>query len=155
MPHYWLALAKALARSHDVHVFTAKTDRGDLNGVRFHKIPALPFGWFLGHMSFYLGARGRFLLRRLAFQKPFDAVLGVGALTPFADVTTVHFVQAREIELQRNGLIPRPRPLVGLAGIDYALYGRTMAWLGERFLPPVQRRHCCHFAIREAGPGRF
>ena len=60
-------------------------------------------------------------------------MLGVGALTPFADVTTVHFVQAREIELQREGLIPRPRPLVGLAGIDYALYGRAMAWLGARF----------------------
>ena len=133
VPHYWLALAKALSRTHEVHVFAAKTDSAELDGVRFHKIPSLPLGWFLGHMSFYLGARGRFLLGRLTFQKPFEVVLGVGALTPFADVTTVHFVQAREIELQREGLIPRPRPLVGLAGIDYALYSRTMAWLGGRF----------------------
>ena len=133
VPHYWLALAGALSRDHEVHVFTAKTDRDGLEGVDFHRVPAVTFGWFLSHMTFYLAARARFLFRRLAFQKPFDVVLGVGALTPFADVTTVHFVQAREIELQRQGLIPRPRPLAGLAALDYALYSRTMAWLGARF----------------------
>jgi UDP-glucose:(heptosyl)LPS alpha-1,3-glucosyltransferase len=133
VPHYWLALAGALAQEHDVDVFTAKTDRDGLEGVTFHKVPALSVGWFLSHMTFYLAARVRFLFHRLSFQKPFDVVLGVGALTPFADVTTVHFVQAREIELQRQGLIPRPRPLAGLAALDYRLYSRTMAWLGARF----------------------
>lgn len=133
VPHYWLALAKALSHQHEVHVFAAKIDRTRLKGVRFHLIPALSIGWFLGHMSFYVAARARFLLARMLLQRPFDVVLGVGALTPFADVTTVHFVQAREIELQRRGLIPRPRPLVGLAGLDYALYSRVMAWLGARF----------------------
>ena len=133
VPHYWLALAGALSREHEVHVFTAKTDRDGLEGVSFHKVPAVALGWFLSHMTFYLAARARFLFRRLTFQKPFDVVLGVGALTPFADVTTVHFVQAREIELQRQGLIPRPRPLAGLAALDYMLYSRTMAWLGARF----------------------
>jgi UDP-glucose:(heptosyl)LPS alpha-1,3-glucosyltransferase len=133
VPHYWLALAGALSPGHDVHVFTAKTDRDSLEGVSFHKVPAVALGWFLSHMTFYLAARARFLFRRLTFQKPFDVVLGVGALTPFADITTVHFVQAREIELQRQGLIPRPRPLAGLAALDYALYSRTMAWLGARF----------------------
>ena len=133
VPHYWLALSRALSRHHDVHVFTAKTDRALLEGVKVHRVPALPFGWFLGHMSFYVAAQARFLLASLIRPRPFDVVLGVGALTPFADVTTVHFVQAREIELQRQGLIPRPRPLVGLAGLDYALYGRAMAWLGKRF----------------------
>jgi UDP-glucose:(heptosyl)LPS alpha-1,3-glucosyltransferase len=133
VPHYWLALAAALSHDHEVHVFTASTDRVRLAGVKYHRIPALPFGWFLGHVSFYLAAKLRFLLARAIRPRPFDVVLGVGALTPFADVTTVHFVQAREIELQRRGLIPRPRPLVGLAGLDYALYGRSMAWLGRRF----------------------
>ena len=133
VPHYWLALAKALSRHHEVHVFAAKTDRARLDAVGFHNIPALPMGWFLGHMTFYLAARCRFALSRLLGRRPFDVVLGVGALTPFADVTTVHFVQAREMELQRQGLIPRPRPLVGFAGLDYALYGRAMAWLGRRY----------------------
>ena len=133
VPYYWLALSSALSQKHDVHVFTAKADRTRLEGISFHMIPALSLGWFLGHMSFYLAAQARFLLARLIRSQPFDVVLGVGALTPFADVTTIHFVQAREIELQRQGLIPRPRPLVGLAGLDYALYGRAMAWLGGRF----------------------
>ncbi len=133
VPHYWLALAKVLSMKHELHVFTAKTDREAVDGVSFHTIPIVAAGWFLSHMTFYLVARARFLFHRLSFQKPFDVVLGVGALTPFADVTTVHFVQAREIELQRQGLIPRPRPLAGLAAFDYALYSRTMAWLGARF----------------------
>ena len=133
VPHYWLALAAALSQEHEVHVFTAKTDRDGLKGVSFHKIPAVRLGWFLSHMSFYVAARARFLFRKLTLRKPFDLVLGVGALTPFADVTTVHFVQAREMELQRQGLIPRPRPLAGLAALEYALYSRTMAWLGGRF----------------------
>ena len=133
VPHYWLALARALSRRHEVHIFAAKTDRARLEAVIFHKIPALPLGWFLEHMTFYLAARGRFALAKLFRERPFDVVLGVGALTPFADVTTIHFVQARETELQRQGLIPRPRPLVGFAGLDYALYGRAMTWLGKRF----------------------
>ena len=133
VPHYWLALAKALSPHHEVHVFTARTDRTRLDGVTFHKIPAVSIGWFLGHMSFYAAAKLRFWLAGLLRRRPFDVVLGVGALTPFADVTTVHFVQAREIELQRQGVIPRPRPLMGLAGLDYALYSRVMAWLGTRF----------------------
>ena len=133
VPHYWLALAKALSQHHEVHIFTAKRDRARLDGVRFHTIPAPRLGWFLGHMTFYFAANARFALARLVRPRPFDVVLGVGALTPFADVTTVHFVQAREIELQRQGMIPRPRPLVGIAGLDYALYGHVMAWLGSRF----------------------
>ena len=132
VPHYWLALAKALAPHHEVHVFAARSERAGMEAVTFHRIPALSIGWLLGHLSFYFAARVRFLLSRLT-GRPFDVVLGVGALTPFADVTTVHFVQAREMELQRQGLIPRPRPLAGLAAFDYALYSRAMAWLGARF----------------------
>ena len=132
VPHYWLALAKALALHHEVHIFTARFDRAGVEGVAFHAIPALSIGWMLGHLSFYFAARLRFLWAKLTSSR-FDVVLGVGALTPFADVTTVHFVQAREMELQGRGLIPRPRPLAGLAGFDYALYSRAMAWLGARF----------------------
>jgi UDP-glucose:(heptosyl)LPS alpha-1,3-glucosyltransferase len=132
VPHYWLALAKALAPHHEVHIFAARCDRARLHGVTIHRIPALSIGWLIAHLSFYFAAKARFVLARLT-SRPFDVVLGVGALTPFADVTTVHFVQAREMELQRQGLIPRPRPLAGLPGFDYTLYSRAMAWLGARF----------------------
>lgn len=133
VPHYWLALAKALAPDHDLHVFTSKADRPRPEGVHFHRIPALPVGWFLPHLTFYAVARLRFLFASLFQPRPFDVVLGVGALTPFADVSTVHFVQAREIELEQQGLIPRRRPRAGLAALDYAIYSRTMGWLGRRF----------------------
>jgi glycosyltransferase involved in cell wall biosynthesis len=96
-------------------------------------ILALPIGWLLAHVSFYLSARVRFAVANWLRLQPFDLILGIGALTPFADVATVHFVQAREIELQRQGLLPRPRTLRGLGGLDYALYGRLMAWMGGRF----------------------
>jgi len=60
-------------------------------------------------------------------------VLGIGALTPFADVATVHFVQARELELQQRNLWPRERSRTGLDRLDYALYSRAMGSLGCRF----------------------
>jgi UDP-glucose:(heptosyl)LPS alpha-1,3-glucosyltransferase len=63
----------------------------------------------------------------------FDHVLGIGALTPYADVATVHFVQAREITLQRRGVFPAPHPLMGIANVDYTLYSRVMSWMGGRY----------------------
>src|SRR4051794_5620423 len=132
VPHYWLALARTLSQQHEVHVFAAKADTLRINKVKFHRIPTLPLGWFLRHASFYLAARARFLLARL-FTRHFDVVLGVGALTPYADVITIHFVQARELELQQRGLIPHGGRMGAFARFDYTLYCRAMAWLGRRF----------------------
>ncbi|MGE5595226.1 MAG: glycosyltransferase family 4 protein [Hyphomicrobiales bacterium] len=133
VPHYWFALAGALSQHHEVHVFTSKGDGSALDGVQFHHLRAVTGGWLLPHLTFYLSARLRFLGARLARRPKFDLVLGIGALTPFADVTTVHFVQAREILLQRQGAFPREKRPSGVAGMDYALYGHLMGWLGRRF----------------------
>src|SRR5581483_6255605 len=65
VPHYWLALARTLSQQHEVHVFAAKVDRALIDGVKFHRVPALPIGWFMRHASFYIAARARFLLARL------------------------------------------------------------------------------------------
>jgi UDP-glucose:(heptosyl)LPS alpha-1,3-glucosyltransferase len=131
VPHYWLALAQALSREHEVHVFTSKTDRPDLDEVEFHMLRNLNLGWFLSHLTFFIAAWARFAVAPQ--RRPFDLILGIGALTPFAHVATVHFVQARELDLARLGCFPRERPRTGLAGLDYALYGRSMSWLGRRF----------------------
>jgi glycosyltransferase involved in cell wall biosynthesis len=82
---------------------------------------------------FYAAANARFALDRVLRRRSFDLVLGIGALTPFADVATVHFVQAREHDLDRRNLFPREHVRSGLASIDYALYGRAMSWIGRRF----------------------
>jgi len=133
VPHYWQALATVLAQDHEVHVFTAQANRDCLDGIVVHKVRAPLLGWFLLHVGFYVAVRTRFALARLLRRQGFDLILGIGALTPFADVATVHFVQARELDLRARGLFPPERPSGGLASIDYALYSRTMGWLGRNF----------------------
>jgi UDP-glucose:(heptosyl)LPS alpha-1,3-glucosyltransferase len=133
VPHYWQALAKVMAQRHEVHVFTARLSRASLDGIEVHRVWALLFGWFLLHATFYFAALAQFSLARLLRRKPFDLILGIGALTPFADIATVHFVQQRELELQEKGLFPIERPPTGFASLDYALYSRTMGWLGRNF----------------------
>jgi UDP-glucose:(heptosyl)LPS alpha-1,3-glucosyltransferase len=122
-----------MAQEHEVHLFTARTQGRTIDGVRVHRVWALLFGWFLLHTTFYLSVIVQFSLARLLRRKRFDLVLGIGALTPFADVATVHFVQARELDLQKLGLFPVERPRAGLPSLDYALYSRTMGWLGRSF----------------------
>jgi UDP-glucose:(heptosyl)LPS alpha-1,3-glucosyltransferase len=133
VPHYWHALAKVMAQEHEVHIYTARINGGTLDGVRVHRVWALLFGWFLLHTTFYFGVLAQFSLARLLRRKRFDLVLGIGALTPFADIATVHFVQARELDLQQMGSFPVDRPRAGLPNLDYALYSRTMGWLGRSF----------------------
>ena len=133
VPHYWLALARALSTRHEVHIFAVKTDHAMVDGVHCHLIPAIQLGWTITHATFYFAALARFSFTRLFRSRPFDLVLGIGALTPFADVVTVHFVQARELELQRLGAFPSERRRGGLENLDYALYSRFMGWLGRRF----------------------
>jgi UDP-glucose:(heptosyl)LPS alpha-1,3-glucosyltransferase len=132
VPYYWHAVAAALAETHEVHVFAANDYRPENADIAVHRVAALRAGWFLSHVTFSVVLRGRFAFMRLA-GNPFDLVLGIGALTPFADVATVHFVQARELALQRRGAFPRERPHGGLASLDYGLYARTMSWIGRRF----------------------
>jgi glycosyltransferase involved in cell wall biosynthesis len=146
VPSYWDALAVTLASDHEVHIFAA-ANRCDAPRIRSHHLPTLRMGWLLTHLTFYAAVRARFSLARLRGHPRFDIILGVGALTPCADIATVHFVQARELELQRNSAFPRERRLGGLAGLDYALYSRTMGWLGRRFY----RKRSSHIvAISEA-----
>ena len=133
VPHYWRALAGVLSERHEVHIFATRNEGAPLPGVRFHRLPALQAGWFLSHAMFYAAANLRFAFARALRQRPFDLVLGIGALTPFADVATVHFVQAREQDLERRKLFPKERTRSGLASVDYALYSRAMSWIGRRF----------------------
>ena len=133
VPYYWQALAQAMAKRHEVHVFAAKADRPRLDGVEVHRVWALLAGWFLLHATFYFSVLTRFSFARLLRRPSFDLVFGIGALTPFADVATVHFVQARELALQEKEIFPRERTLTGLASLDYALYSRSMGWLGRSF----------------------
>lgn len=140
VPHYWAALAVALASRHEVHVFAASVDGAPLDGVHVHRLLSIPAGWTLKHASFYVSARARFALARLIGQEPFDLVLGIGALTPFADVVTAHFSQERELELQRARAYPPERPPRGAAAVDYALYGRLMRWLERRFYAKTKKR---------------
>lgn len=132
VPCYWNAVAVALAADHEVHIFAAN-NRCDVPHIRSHHLRTLRVGWLLTHLTFYVSARVRFGLAQLRRRSRFDIVLGVGALTPYADIATVHFVQARELELQRKSAFPRERRLGGLAGLDYALYSHAMSWLGRRF----------------------
>ena len=131
--HYWQALALALSARHEVHVFAGASNGHPLPGVQFHRLPRARGGWFLAHATFFVAANARFGFERLLRRPPFDVVLGIGALTPFADVATVHFVQARELDLERRRLFPRERSRTGLDQLDYALYSRAMGWLGRRF----------------------
>jgi UDP-glucose:(heptosyl)LPS alpha-1,3-glucosyltransferase len=133
VPHYWQALAQVMAQRHEVHVFTARTNRVGLDGIEVHRVWALLAGWFLLHATFYLAVLACFFVARLLRRRRFDLVLGIGALTPFADVATVHFVQAREQELQSKGSFAREQPPAGFAGLDYELYSRTMGWLSRNF----------------------
>jgi UDP-glucose:(heptosyl)LPS alpha-1,3-glucosyltransferase len=133
VPHYWQALASVMSLRHEVHVFTAKANRGSLEGIEVHRVRAIRAGWFLLHLTFYITVLAQFWLARLLRREPFDLVLGIGALTPFADVATVHFVQAREIELQERGLFPQDRAVAGFAKLDYGLYSHTMGWMGRNF----------------------
>jgi len=147
VPHYWHALATVMAQDHEVHVFAARANRDLLEGVVVHRVWALMLGWFLLHATFYVAVLARFTLARLLRRQGFDLILGIGALTPFADVATVHFVQARELDLQDKGLFPPERPSGGLASLDYALYSHTMGWLGRNF---YQRSKTRIVAISEA-----
>jgi UDP-glucose:(heptosyl)LPS alpha-1,3-glucosyltransferase len=133
VPHYWRALAGALSHQHEVHIFAGRHEGTLLPGVHTHWLPAAKAGWSLTHALFYAAANARFGLARLLRRRPFDLVLGIGALTPFADVATVHFVQAREQDLERRKLFPKQRTRSRLASIDYALYSRAMSWIGRRF----------------------
>ena len=56
VPNYWTALARTLVSNHEVHIFSARADRSSLDRVRFHRVPAIPIGWSLFHISFFLGA---------------------------------------------------------------------------------------------------
>lgn len=140
VPHYWTGIARALSEQHEVHVFAAIIDGLPRPGIQVHQIPAIRLGWLALHVSFYCMARARFALARLRGEQPFDVVLGTGALTPFADVVTVHFVQRRELELERAHAYPAERPRGGLAALDYALYSRAMDWLGRRFHRGARQR---------------
>jgi UDP-glucose:(heptosyl)LPS alpha-1,3-glucosyltransferase len=147
VPHYWQALAKVMSQRHEVHVFTARVDRGCLEGIEVHRVWAVLCGWFLLHATFYFSVLAQFFVARLLRRPRFDLVLGIGALTPFADVATVHFVQARELDLQMNGFLPPERPPAGFASLDYGLYSRTMGWLGRNF---YRRSHTRIVAISES-----
>ena len=134
VPHVWAALASALAPEHEVHIYAAQVERTGLTGIRIHLVPSLPLGWFLRHVTFCVSARLIFTLRKALRRRPFDLVLGTGALTPFANVVTLHFFQPRELELLASGAFPHERAgLRRLQFFDYYLYSWWCSWLEARF----------------------
>ncbi|NQU96362.1 MAG: glycosyltransferase family 4 protein [Chloroflexi bacterium] len=134
VPHVWAALANALAREHDVHVYAARVERTGLVGVRIHRVPSIRLGWLLRHLTFCASVRLIFSLRKLFRRRPFDLVLGTGALVSFADLVTLHFYQRRELELLTSGAFPHDKAgMGGVASIDYHLYSRWCSRLESRF----------------------
>ena len=134
VPHVWAALANALAREHEVHVYAARVERTGLAGVRIHHVPSIRLGWFLCHVTFCASARLIFSLRKLFRRRPFDLLLATGALVPFADLVTLHFYQPRELELLTSEAFPHDQVgLQGLGSTDYYLYSRWYGRLESRF----------------------
>jgi len=134
VPHVWAALANTLAGEHEVHIYAAQVERTGLAGVRIHRVPSLPYGWLLRHITFYVSARLIFTLRKVLRRRPFDLVMGTSALVPFADLVTLHFFQPREMELLASGAFPQDRAgLGGLEFLDYCLYSRWCGRLEARF----------------------
>ncbi len=140
VPNYWAALARALLPNHEVHIFSARADRSGLDGVQFHRVPAIPIGWSLFHLSFYLGAPAVIHLAQLLGHQRFDVVMAPGPLVPAADLFTIHFVQRRETQLEASGAYPSDKQVMGpFRALDYALYGRFTQWLDRRHMANQNR----------------
>ena len=140
VPNYWTALARALLSNHEVHIFSARADRSGLGGVRFHRVPAIPIGWSLFHLSFYLGASVTVRLAQILQHRRFDVVMAPGPLFPAADLFIIHFVQRREMQLEASGAYLSDKQVMGpFRALDYALYGRFTSWLERRHLADQNR----------------
>lgn len=140
VPNYWTALARTLVPNHEVHIFSARADRSGLDGVRFHRVPAIPIGWSLFHLSFYLGAPAAIRLAQVLGRQHFDVVMAPGPLVPAADLFTIHFVQRRETQLEASGAYPSDKQVMGpFRALDYALYGRFTQWLDRRYMADQNR----------------
>ena len=135
VPYYWTALARALMSDHEVHIFSARADRSELGGMKVHRVPAIPIGWSLFHVSFYLGAPVALHLAQLLGRHDFDVVMAPGPLVPAADLFTIHFVQRRETQLGARGAYPPDQQVLGLIrALDYSIYGRFTQWLDRRHM---------------------
>ena len=140
VPYYWTALARALMSDHEVHIFAARADRSELAGMQFHRVPAIPIGWSLFHLSFYLVAPVVLRLVQLLGRHSFDIVMAPGPLVPAADLFTIHFVQRRETQLEAYGAYLSDKQVLGsIMALDYSIYGRFTQWLDSRHMTSRDR----------------
>lgn len=139
VPHYCREMARALSETHEVHVFASAIQRDGLERVHFHTLPAWRAGLSIWHVCFFVMANLRFAWNRL-FERKFDLIIGVGGLTPFANVATSHFVHD-SAEEQQHAHGYAPEQSVGLlARLDFAIYSLLLTWLGRRYYRTTNAR---------------
>jgi UDP-glucose:(heptosyl)LPS alpha-1,3-glucosyltransferase len=139
VPHYCREMARSLSTPHEVHVFASAIQREGLEGVQCHILPAWRGGLTIWHACFFVMANVRFAWNRL-FERPFDLVIGIGGLTPFANVATSHFVHDSAEEQQRAHGYPPEQSFGLLARLDFAIYSFLLTWLGRRYYRDTSAR---------------
>lgn len=139
VPHYCREMARALSGMHEVHVFASAIQRDGLDRVHCHPLPAVRAGLSIWHACFFVMVNLRFAWIRL-FERPFDLVIGIGGLTPFANVATSHFVHDSAEEQQRTHGYAPEQSFGLLARIDFAIYSFVLTWLGRRYYRTTSAR---------------
>lgn len=127
VPTYVAALARALATSHEVTVFSATFDARDATGVRHRRVRALGRCGVLFHVTFFISST--LMLWRCRLKKSFDIIHSHHYASPFfTDVITSHNCEREAFAQMRchKGGRPPTNPVQRLQSLSWALIERGL-----------------------------
>lgn len=138
VPHYVASLARALAKGHEVTVYSSRFESFAGTRVRHRRIRAIGSGGNIFDLSFLIVSTVMVWGHRLKRRDEFDIIHSHVGSPFFSDVFTSHFYEHDGIarmktatkDMPRDSLVPRLRSRV-MARIESALLGRrnSRTWI--------------------------
>ena len=138
VPHYVASLAKALAKRHEVTIYSSRFESFDGTGVRHRAIKAIGSGGNIFDLSFLIVSTLLIWGHRLKRGNEFDIIHSHVGSPFFSDVFTSHFYEHDAIaqmktaakDMRQDSLAHRLRSR-WMAGIESALFARrnSRTWI--------------------------
>lgn len=129
VPTYVAALARVLATSHEVTVFSATFDAPDATGVRHRRVRALGTCGVLFHVTFFISSTLMLWRYRLNGKKSFDIIHSHHYASPFfTDIITSHNCEWEAFAQTRchEGSRPPTNPVQRFQSLGWALIERGL-----------------------------
>ena len=129
VPHYVASLARAMAKGHEVTVYSSRFEGFDGTGVRHRKIWTIGIGGNIFDLSFLIVSTLMIWGHRLKRGNEFDIIHSHVGSPFFSDVFTSHFYEREGIARMKTAPKNVPRDSLVLR-----LRSRLMAWIESALL---------------------